>query len=122
MITKWYQLIRKILITREAPVKQEEYVVDKKIVVNTAMTTLKELKEKFLKERWMEERNVILPEQLTLKRRRENGTKQWVLHQKSWGIEEETLAKMRESLNEKIKQMEEQDKLNQEIRDDPSDN
>ena len=29
---------------------------------------------------------------------------------------------MRESLNEKIKQMEEQDKLNQEIRDDPSDN
>ena len=55
--------------------KQDDYVVDKKIVVNTAMTTLKELKEKFLKERWMEERNVILPEQLTLKRRRENGTK-----------------------------------------------
>ncbi len=62
------------LITREACViKQEEYVADKKIIVNTAMTTLKELKDKFLKERWMEEQNVILHDQLSLKRRRENG-------------------------------------------------
>jgi hypothetical protein len=102
--------------------KQEEYVADKRIIVNTDMKTLKELKDKFLKERWMEERNVILHEQLSLKRRRENGKEQWLLQEKSWDNEEETLAKKKESLNERIKQMNEQDKLNQETRDDPSDN
>jgi hypothetical protein len=111
------------VISRETRViKQEEYVADKKIIVNTAMKTLKELKDKFLKERWMEERNVILHEQLSLKRRRENGKEQWLLQEKSWDIEEETLAKKKESLNERIKQMNEQDKLIQETRDDLSDN
>ena len=70
----------------------------------------------------MKERNVILHEQLSLKRRRENGKEKWLLQEKSWDIEEETLAKKRESLNKRIKQMDEPDKLNQEKKDDTSDN
>jgi hypothetical protein len=45
-----------------------------------------------------------------------------LLQEKSWDIEEETLAKKRESLNKRIKQMDEPDKLNQETKDDTSDN
>ncbi len=37
----------------EAAVKeQEKWVADRKIIVNTAQKTLKDLKNKFLKERW----------------------------------------------------------------------
>jgi hypothetical protein len=42
--------------------EQEKWVADKKIIVNTAQKTLKELKNQFLRERWDYEANVIKSE------------------------------------------------------------
>jgi hypothetical protein len=67
--------------------EQEEWVVDKKIIVNSGQKTLKDLKNKFLKERWEYEANVITTESAILKKKRDNFTAQVINMQDAIDLE-----------------------------------
>jgi hypothetical protein len=88
-------------------------VADKKIIVNTAQKTLKELKNQFLKERWDYEAKVIKSERDIVKRKRDNFTAQIKSMQDAIDLEEHGIDRKQVMLDAKLQKITDEGKLNQ---------
>jgi hypothetical protein len=93
--------------------EQEKWVADKKIIVNTAQKTLKELKNQFLKERWDYEAKVIKSERDIVKRKRDNFTAQIKSMQDAIDLEEHGIDRKQVMLDAKLQKITDEGKLNQ---------
>jgi hypothetical protein len=93
--------------------EQEKWVADKKIIVNTAQKTLKELKNQFLKERWDYEAKVIKSERDIVKRKRDNFTAQIKSMQDAIDLKEHGIDRKQVMLDAKLQKITDEGKLNQ---------
>jgi protein gp37 len=93
--------------------EREKWVADKKIIVNTAQKTLKDLKNQFLKERWEYTANVIKSEKDVLKRKRDNFVTQVKSMQDAIDLEEYGIERKQVMLDAKLQKITDEGKLNQ---------
>jgi hypothetical protein len=104
---------RELADREKALSEQEKWVADKKIIVNTAQKTLKELKNQFLREYWEYEANVIKSERDIVKRKRGNLTAQIKSMQDAMDLEEHGIDRKQVMLDNKMHKIIEEGKLAQ---------
>jgi protein gp37 len=112
--------VRELEDREKALSEHEKWVADKKIIVNTAQKTLKDLKNQFLKERWEYEANVIKSEKDVLKRKRDNFVTQVKSMQDAIDLEEDGIERKQVMLDAKLKKIADEGKLNRD-KDKPKD-